>query len=531
MGMKGCFKSAGIALLLTLITGCFSKIAAQSGAIIPHNEFRVYEWIDRLQDRGHLSSLNPERLPYNEKELFSALQQSDKSRLSKIEQVWFKGLERFISRSGMYNRPGSQRLRFNWQSGMAVNTTRRTDVYRPVNNGDAYVRPFAQLRALYQLDNLLVNADLLFDYQYEQDPDGIDATNRWYTRNENSYIGYAGNHIKVYMGRFDNQWGRYEAPAAFLSDNPHTIDQLNLTIGSGTLSFQQIYMTLDGMTSDSTFTGTTRYDREAVRRFVAIRRLDWRVSDNFQLSYKESLMHSGYNAVPELKYLVPGTVFAFLEGNTPYDDNYNLLMGGSIWFRAGDLTMRSELLIDDIIFGREERGITERGNFVFNTHATWLLRRIPADLEFTSEVVSYQAYNTDNADGRYLFLERGLASQFNDYVFNEVKLNWYAEATVPGLRLSPYAGLMLQGEQDINQDFDSDYPDGSPYEFTLTGTEEKTLRVGVDMFYTPSPWFWIKADIGMNMSRDLDHIQGADKNRLVGMIEAGFRYDFSLGIN
>ena len=158
-------------------------------------------------------------------------------------------------------------------------------------------------------------------------------------------------------------------------------------------------------------------------------------------------------------------------------------------------------------------------------------------------MVSAQSYNTDQAHGRYLYLGRGIATQFNDYVFGEIRAVMFPDGALLGLRITPYLGGLLQGEQVIDKDFIGSplsQKDKDPEElelvpnFVLSGIVQESLRIGLEWVYysrAEQGWkkgWWIRGDLGLNVARNLGNIESNDQARLVGVIELGVQLDFSL---
>ena len=511
---------------LIISTGDFVK--AQSAHILEVEDQQVYELISRLQRRGYLLELNPDKLPYTVHEVNGAIWDTDWDNIPLLEKNWMEELNKFVQ---VYIPESQEEIRLNFQAsgGLEVNNTERKDGYRPLRS-EVFLWPNLSPGAAVSWNNMVLNANLRFDYYYDRDPDGLDAVNRLYTRNENAYFGLYNKYVKIYAGRFSNHWGFYNQGAAFVSNNPRTFDHLNMQLDVGQFSLSTIYGYLDNIDRFGNYTGDTRDDRDAKRRFVSMKRIDWKPGNRFMISYKESILYSGYRSIPEPKYLLPTHVFAFLADNAPNNDVNNLLFGLSIWGRIQNLTLRGEYLFDDIIFNKDERGISEKNTFSFIANASYAFAKLPVDVNSNVEVISYQSYNTDQAEGRYLYLTKGIATQFNDYVFADLRIDWYADTMVKGLRVSPYAGLLKQGEQEINQPYQDEYPDGTPLEIVLTGIVESTKRVALNLFYSPVSYFWINADAGMNFVNNLDHMEGQGDTRFAASIEVGFRYNFSVNL-
>jgi hypothetical protein len=137
--------------------------------------------------------------------------------------------------------------------------------------------------------------------------------------------------------------------------------------------------------------------------------------------------------------------------------------------------------------------------------------------------VSYQTYNTDNAEGRYLYLNRGIATSTNDYIKIKLYPELFLDQYMRGLMVAPYLTYYSKGEQEINQDFNRRNPDGSVIDVILTGQEENTIRGGLHVLYQPNSNFWFELDTGYNHIANYQNISGRTSSRLVTIFKAGFR--------
>lgn len=509
-------------LFFVMFAWCLSteSSAQDSRIIFLENEF-MYELIGKLQQRNIIRGLNPDDLPYHYQEVMDEIERIDQDKLAKFELNWLHQLEKALASATREH--DTAVLHLGMEGSIEVNNTMRKQVYRPYRE-EEYIWPALEANPSLQRSGLVLNANVKFEFFYDRDPDGIDAVNRWYTRNENGYVGYTNRFLEVYAGRFATHWGNFGRGAGLISENPYSYDKFDLKLKTNYFEVHTLFGFLDNIDATDVFNGDTRLDPLAKKRFIAAKRVDWRPNKDLMFSYRESVLYSGYRAIPEPKYLLPVNVAVFQADNTPKNDIVNLIFGLSVWKRINRFTVQTEILVDDLIFNRVERGITERGTFSWIFNAKYAFKKDPIQLEITNEIISYQTYNTDQAEGRYLYLGKGLAAPFNDYVFTEVKSDFFLDEKITGLRVSPYAGWLLQGEQEINQPFTSSYADGSPFEFVLTGEVEETFRFATEVFYAPMKHLWAKLNIGINHVNSRDHIAGKSATRLVGMAEVGFRY-------
>ncbi len=425
-------------LLVSLLFGIAGISKAQSSEKVSLSHPRIYVTISSLQSRGVLTKLSPDQLPYSVGEIRTAISNA-KSQVNSegITELEANGLTEIVSFGDqkLTNKPmassGQDLIRY-WielleadlealshsektsriddlhlqlDSGIEFTNARRRDLYRPLQN-ELFAWPFAHAAGTFSSGPWSVHTRVRFDYYYDSDPDGIDAVNRLYSRNEESYLGFQNQTFSFYLGRIESHWGLFEEAAGMLSTNPRSFDQIQFIVGNPKLTFTLLYGMLDGMNGDSTFTGETRFDDVSFNRFVAMKRIDWRVTDALRLSFRESIVHSGRNAYPDFRYMMPASFYFFSEAAAPYDDQQNLLMGFSGWFQKKGWTLHSEFVLDDLIFNRKKRGLNEKSNYAYSILARHALPGKPLDISIRSQIATYQVYNTDYPETRYLYLGR-----------------------------------------------------------------------------------------------------------------------------
>ena len=540
--------------------------AQQDSRVLSLYDRQSYEYIQQLQDRGHLLELHPTDMPYRYDELHEALEGVTEYEFSGVQAQWIRHLR---DRIGL-NASEKPVLDLRGGSYLQVNNSERDHMYRP-SDDIAYLWPMIELAPGIRYQGWVVQAHARFEYYEDRNIDGLDAVNRFWVRNEETYVGYSNEFLEVYGGRVLNHWGVYGQSSGLVSDHSVTYDQVKINVGTKHLQLSSVMGYLDNLKSDDVFNGDTRWDPLSVKRYLFAKRLDWRPREHLMFSYRESLIFSGWDAVPQPKYMLPGYIGFFQADNAPQNDFINYLTGIAFWGQFGGgrvdgdgfaksgggsrvgaksqsssqniLTVHTEVIIDDIIFFRERRGIDERSNFNVFFNAAYALSQRPLTLQLNAEMVSAQSYNTDQAQGRYLYLGRGIATQFNDYVFGEIRAHLFLGDTWQGLRVSPYLGGLFQGEQVIDKEFigsplsqkDKDPDELEPVpDFVLSGVVQESFRAGVEwVYYSPAErgWkkgWWLRGDVGLNVMRNLGNVEGNNQTRPVGMIELGVQFDFSL---
>lgn len=498
-----------------------SPLFSQNARLLDLDNERAYRLIELIKERGYLVDLNPVKLPYTVQQINKGLSELSSQELSELEREWVYQLKEEVAFSEE-ELSGEYLIQPYVLAASEINNTDRKNVYRP-RKEELSVWPYVDIGSFGDFGNFTIKANVHFDLYYEFGLDGIDPTNRLYIRNENAYVGYKSKYFSSYLGRIESSWGQFNRNSTFLTPNAVPFDQFQFTLGTNKISFNSLNGILDNADGDGNYDGNTVGDRSnSKRRYLSLKSVDWMVNKHLFLSFKEGILYSGENVNMNARYMVPSFLFFFLEAAAPRDQTENLFIGGSIWYNYNNFTLYFDAMLDDLIGNRKGRGISEKNNFGIVANASYSFINKPIKLNLDSELFTYQVYNTDQADGRYLYLGRGIASQYNDYTFSELKLDYFMDNILKGLTLSPYFGFLKQGEQMINQDFQSEYPNGRSYEYVLTGTVETTRRAGIEVYYAPVSFFRLKSDLGYNFVSNKNNIENASESRFSSMFEISF---------
>lgn len=508
-------------LIFGIIFGLSSQLAqAQKNQVI-HLDNHVYTYIKNLQQRGHFSDLNPTALPYTRGEIDKGLQNIESEELSRTERFWFDQ----IAKEFGIKKPaeGEFYLYGMIEGGFDFNNTLEPNGLRPQDD-KLYFLPNGASNLYGEKGDFSAQLGLRHDYFYDQDRIGDYSLSRYYVRSEDYYLGYQGDFLKAYMGRYAHQWGPYGESSTIITPNARSFDNLNISVGNSWFKVSGIFAELDNLGKDGTFDRQGKNRINGTKRYLAIHRIDIKVNKGLRLGYFDGFIYSSQNSVPSLKYISPVNVFFFDRNTNPVNDEFNAFFGGIVWWQHRNVTTNLQIMIDDIVI--KDWSIEpdiEPTTFAL-THSVNVSNVTDfMDIGYEAEAISYQTYNTDQAEGRYLYLKRGIANQYNDYVYGSVYTRIHAHKWLSGLTLTPRFSYLLQGEQEINQPFVSEYPNGNTIDVILTGTEEKTSRISLDILYNPIPQFWVDASVGYNYTDDHLHIPGITSSRITGNLEVGFR--------
>ena len=498
-------------LATLLLLPCMAA-RSQENRLLPTNDWS-YDYIVRLQQRGHLLELNPTSVPYHLGDVWAALARVDREELGSTELHWLELLEDTLA-----PQEGTA-AGYRFEAGARVINSDRLDVVRPLGDSLRFYW-FGTPAAVYlDTEKLVVEVGLRQDRYYQDDPDGLDTALRLLVRSDHTYVGYRGRLLSVYGGRWSQHWSVPGESATLLSDNARSQDQISVRLGGGRISVTAVLSELDSITDQGHFTGRVGDDSVLVgsrRRYLAAHRWDYRPSRRLLISFMESVLYSGANAGISLKYLNPVHPFVFVVDNTPKNAENNGFMAGLVWTQLGRLTLHGQLAVDDI---RLQRG-TGNESITFSLASSLAYALPSADVKATLVAVTARAYNAPQPEGKYLYLKRGLGTQFSDYIAGSISADLYLDRLAAGLRLTPRLDVLLQGERDIRQVFPAN---DARLDNILDGTVARTIRGSLQLVFQPVSWWWLRLDGGVNMTNNADHVPSARTSRFVGLAEAGLR--------
>lgn len=515
-GKKGClFSTGGLPGFLVWFVLFFGLIGASPVIGQQHRILALsdpaYHLIERLQQRGYLLELPATELPYTSGAILQAIAGIDSTGVDPQVSTWTRMLYRHLGELRTADQP---LFDITGTAGIESASHRRMAPLRPLEDAALYSN--AEIQIQMEHNRFMAHLGLRHDNYYDRDPDGLDAVNRIQTRSNFSYLAFNSPFFSAHLGRIPTHWGPFQTTAPLLSDNPLTFDQLQLRFGTEKLSFSSVLGELDSITSDGRFTGTAGADsvRGNERRYVAAHRLDWRPTPHFSLTLLESILFSGVGTGPSLKFLNPLHPYIIAVDSPPKNDENNGLVGLMLWGQSYPFTLYTQLMIDDFDF----INASEPTGFAWASSVR-IANLLPStDAGLALDIVSIRAYNAPQPEGRYVYLGRGLAAPFNDYVQLSAFADLYLDALWNGLTLSPRVQYLAQGEGLINQP----YP-GNEVKTILNGTIERTVRFGLEVVLAGSPHYWLEADLGVNRIRNRFGVTDSNTTLFVGQVRAGLR--------
>ena len=498
-------------LLCLSLCGLFvfhpSKVLAQGNRLLSTGD-TAYEYIVRLQRRGHLLDLNPTSLPYRRGAIWDALSQIDTTSLGNSELHWVNLLRAKLQPVDKSDK--SVAVGYTFMFGADLINSKRMDVLRPTGDETKFYWHGAVFTGYLEAGPTVAELFAFHSRYYDEDPDGLDSALRLKARSEHSYVGWSRRWFSAYVGRWDLHWSTLGDVSTILSNNARSRDQLYLQIGGNRASVTAILGELDSAIDGRYYTGRAADDSVrfgSTRRFHAAHRWDYRPSKKFMISFMESAIYSGASSSLSLKYLNPVHPFTLVVDNAPKNDDNNGFLAGMIWAQLQRFTLQGQFMIDDIRL----QSNTGPESITFGLTGSLVYALPRADLKMTLEMISSRAYNAPQTEGQYIHLRRGLATQFSDYVHASGSAEFYLDDRIPGLRFGPKLDVLYQGERDMRQPFPLN---SDPVRNLLDGTVERTTRGSFQVTYQPKHWWWISADGGYNFNRN-------QSNQFIGLFHAG----------
>lgn len=501
-------------LFILLLAGIVGAARGRQAPFVPVDD-PMQPFISALLLEGMGPGQNPTTWPLSQHALHDWIQGSDTG------SEWAESvMERVRSRlSGRLDDDG--RLHTDLRGGLRLASQDRRDLLRRQEMDDVSWQPMLLSRTWMSLGTWTASLGFRVDRYYEVDPDGMDTAHRWLSRAEDAFISRDGRFVDVFFGRMGRHWGTPGQPAFMLSDNPRPMDHVAWRIGTERLNINSVVAELDSFTGDGRMTGTAGADSVrsgSTRRMLASHRLSFAASGAWTVGLAHSTLYSGPGSGFSLKFANPFNVALWEVDNRPKNDENNGLVGAFFSYRGTRTMANGEVLFDDvdILNGNEPASLAAHAGF----SRRGVLSR--TNLSFFATVVTARAFNSEQAEGRYLYLGRGIGTQSSDFAHARGYLDWLQ---IPGWILRTGLEIVHAGEAD----FRGSLPPLD--EKTLfTGTPETTVRPFVQLFGLMTSGVDLAFEAGWNHTSNAGHIEGESSSFITGAITLSYRIAGSRGL-
>ena len=429
------------------------------------------------------------------------------------ESIWAAGTaERMLARLPETSRPG--RLHADLRSGIRLASQDRRDLLRYQAMDDVSWQPMLLARSWIQEGAWTASIGVRVDRWYEIDPDGMDTAHRWLSRAEDAYVARDGRFVDVFFGRMGRHWGSIDGPGLLLSRNPRPMDQIAWRMGPDRVYVESVLAELDSFTGDGRMTGTAGADSVRAgsnRRMLAAHRLVVRMSPAWTVGLSHATLYSGPGSGFSLKFANPFNVALWEVDNRPKNDENNGMVGAFFSYRGKRSMANGELILDDVdvLNGKEPASLA--------AHLAFSHRIMPrrVSLGLSATVVTARAYNSEQAEGRWLYLGRGIAMQHSDVAHLTGHMDWLR---FPGWLVRTGIDLLRQGEADFREELPS-----LDEKVLFTGTSRTTLRPFVELHGLLRSGMDIAVEAGWNRMVDAGQASGMATSHLTAALTLTYR--------
>jgi len=491
---------------LIFLAGLIQPAEARQAPYIPVDD-PLRPFISTLLLEGMAPGANPTAWPLSQSELRDWLRETSSSSAwgsSAAERLW----ERLPGPSA------SGRLHTDLRTGIRLATQDRRDLLRFQDVDDLSWQPMVLSRTWIQEGAWTASLGVRVDRYYEVDPDGMDTAHRWLSRSEDSYVARDGRFVGFFLGRMGRHWGAEGSPGLMLSDNPRPMDQLAWRLGTERLRVESVLAELDSFTGDGRMTGTAGADSVrsgSTRRMLAAHRLVFSASPAWTVGLSHAALYSGPGSGFSLKFANPFNVALWEIDNRPKNDENNGMVGGFFSYRGARTMANGELLLDDadILNNTEPASLS--------AHLGMSRQGILPGMNFglSATLVTSRAYNSEQAEGRYVYLGRGIATQHSDFGHIRGHVDWLR---IPGWLIRAGVDILREGEAD----FRTALPPLEA-ETVFTGMPTTTIRPFVNVFGMMARGLDVALEAGWNRMTDAGHMAGSSDSRFTAALSVHYR--------
>jgi hypothetical protein len=370
----------------------------------------------------------------------------------------------------------------------------------------------APIKSVFVYSNFIVDEGMAEDPNY--------AGKKWRGaagEMETSFIGYAHPRFEIILGRYASFWGPATS-SLVLSSTARPMDAISFRLKWSRLYFTYQLARLDQIDRERDSSSVVE------NRFFAGHRIDFRLFDNLNIGFFETIIFGGPGRGLELAYANPLIFFHAVQLNRKTDDN--TLLGLDIcYYLSNRYKFFAQLLVDDYQIDDEDQSDQEPDEIAYSLgfHSLDLLGLFDLKGEYLK--IANRTYNQILQRNRYVNRGEIIGDNFGpdgDRVsFSLVK--WFS----PDKRLALQFIYQRRGEGRVDDLWDQPWMEveGDYSESFPTGVVEKTLHLGIDFSGFVSDMVFISLNPGIEQIKNFDHTSGDD--RTVGFFSARISAVFS----
>jgi hypothetical protein len=481
----------------------------------------LYDYLDRLQERGRLAGLDRSLRPYTRQQVLDAVERQPEADLRQFERGWLDFVRREC-RIDLSGRPGedSSRMRVVTRAEASENLT----TLHPRNQTQAAGLGFGGRFGRVVFDARFLRAPSLLrppDSTELRDPNTLPPVQEGLIRPMEGYLkadfGMGGAcSAEIFFGRLARNWSPELGQSLILGGQARSFDHLALTLRTRRLVLSHLVAQLDGMTYRTA--PSVPYVR--ARRFLTAHRLDIRVRDGLRFGITETTVYGGEHAGFDLALMNPLTSYRLtgIEDGADHSNNTLIALDG-VWIAADRLTFSGQFLFDDFLHSSriQDRWAADIG-------LDWRdppgLGGATAGLRAT--VASSFVYNTFQPFERYLLNGRPLGAPLgNDYWLASGYLRKFLSSN---LDFKVQLSRLERGSGRISAPI-APLLDSAGLPFPTSPVERRTAA-SLQVRWQPVDWAHLAAEGGFLSERDRYNHPGVNRRRGYAVLQLSLYRDF-----
>ena len=469
----------------------------------------AYDYLDRLQERGRLQTLNHALRPYTRGQVLEALKAEDTSKLKAFESGWLEILRSECEpdlETSLPKDSAAMTVITRLEASESYKSIRGDREQNTVGFGFGgklgrvvYDARFLRAPHLLGPSDTTMHRDPDVQAPYE---DGLIRPMEGYLKADFRLFGGAFS-SEIFFGRLARNWSPALDHSLILGADAASFDHLALTLRSRHFVFSHLVASLDGMSYRKP--GESEFTR--ARRYFSAHRLDIRVRDNLRFGITETVVYGGENAGFDPALINPVTSFRLVGIQNKADHANNTLLSlDGLYIAAERLTLFGQFLFDDML-----RSDLFQDRWACDLGARW--RDLPGFEGTTAGLratfVSSFAYNTFRPYERYLLYGRPLgAPAGNDYRRLAGSIRFFLNSK---LDLKAQLAALERGAQRVAGSM-TPFTNSTGLSFP-TPVVERCLEASLSLRWQPLPLAHISAEGGFLHRRNLDNRPGQRSRR------------------
>lgn len=482
----------------------------------------VYDYLDRLQERGRLTRLNPSLRPYTRLEVLESVRAQSLHGLRQAELDWLEKI-RTACEFEINACSGPDSARFSVITRLEAGG--KLANIRPGRSRSSAGAGFGGRFGHFVFDTRFVRAPHLMqleDTTAHRDPgvqapleEGLIRPMEGYLKGDFRLFGGAFS-TEFFLGRLARNWSPALNHSLILGSDAKSFDQFALRLRSRHLAFSHLVASLDGMSYRNIPDGIF----VRAKRFFTAHRLDIRVTDRLRFGITETTVYGGQNRGFDLALSNPFTSYRLVAIQNKQDHANNTFVSLDGFYNHKErLTFFGQILFDDLL--RDDK-IQDRWALDLGLNLRDLPGLGPSTAGVRGTYVSSFAYNTFRPYERYLLNGRPIGAPLgNDYWKVSGFLRFFPASE---LDLTAHLAWSERGNQRIASPVDR-LLDSAGLDFP-TPVAERRLEAGLALRWQALEQAHLEAEGGIFKEENFNNQPGINRCRGYASLYLAVYHDF-----